>query len=288
MKIDVIQVESEMKNEFEIKYNDILQYKAKLPFVSIQEPFDLEKLRKIKIYDINDNEIYRTNYKYIGNLKEEFIPMKDLIIGSQKFNQLLFESENNIIKIYFETNGIWKNRYVIEMNNKQYYCYSIEDGYIRHLPIYDGEMQIGEILKSNVVIDGKDEYCCYLKDGYENLADGIMSLLLYLDRNQYSSSYLVNKSYDLSKSYSYSKANKMYDKEWVKNNFGDEFYKKVDEDVKLVKEKLKHPLKTNKEQFDSMSTRSKRILLFILITPWVLIGTAGLITLIIFLASRYM
>ena len=100
MKIDVLQVESKEKNEFEIKYNDTLQYKAKLPFISINEPLNLEKLRSIKILDVNGNEIYTTDYKYIENFKEEFIPMKFLITGSQKFNQLLFTSDKNIIKIY--------------------------------------------------------------------------------------------------------------------------------------------------------------------------------------------
>ena len=187
--------QSEGKNEFEIKYNDKLQYKANLPFISINEPLNLEKLRSIKVLDTNGNEIYTTDYKYIENLKEEFIPMKYLVTGSQKFNQLLFTSNKNEIKIYYEVNAIWSNRYVIEINDKQYFCYSIEDGYIRHFPIYDGETQIGEALKSNVVVDGKDEYCCYLKDDYTSISDGIVMLLLYLDRSEYSSSYLVNKSY---------------------------------------------------------------------------------------------
>ena len=96
MKIDVLQVENEGKNEFEIKYNNKLQYRAKLPFISINDPLNLEKLRSIKIFDANENEIYTTDYKYVENFKEEFIPMKFLITGSQKFNQLLFSSEKNI------------------------------------------------------------------------------------------------------------------------------------------------------------------------------------------------
>lgn len=280
MKIDVLQVESEGKNEFEIKYNDTLQYKAKLPFISINEPLNLEKLRSIKILDVNGNEIYTTDYKYIENFKEEFIPMKFLITGSQKFNQLLLTSDKNIIKIYYEEKAIWDNRCVIEINDKQYFCYSIEDGYIRHFPIYDGEIQIGEALKSNIVVDAKDEYCCYLKDGYESISDGIVALLLYLDRSEYSSSYLVNKSYNLSKKYSYNKTNKYYDKEWVKNNFGDEFYKKVDENVKLVKEKFKHPLKTYEEQWNSMPEKNKKLLQFVLIAPWAIIFIVLLIVLI--------
>ncbi len=286
MKINVVQVESEGKNEFEIRYNDALQYKAKLPFISINEPLNLEKLRSIKILDTNEKEIYTTDYKYIENFKEELIPMKFLVTGSQKFNQLLFTSENNTIKIYYEEKAIWDNRYVIEINDKQFFCYSIEDGYIRHFPIYDGEVQIGEALKSNVVVDGKDEYCCYLKDGYESLSDGIVALLLYLDRSEYSSSYLVNKSYNLSKNYSFNKTNKYYDKEWVKNNFGDEFYIKVDDNVKLIKEKIKHPLKTSKEQWDSMPEKNKTLLRLVIIIPLALIFIVLLIVFVGIMLSK--
>lgn len=271
MKIEVTQTNSEGKNEFEIRYNNNLKYKAKLPFISINDPLNSEKIRKIKIVDLNDNEIYTTDYKYIENLKEEFIPLKYLATGSQKFNQLLFISSNNTIKIYHEVKEIFNNRYVIEINNKKYFCYSIEDGYIRHFPIYDGEIQVGEALKSNVVINNKDEYFCYLKKGYENLSDGILALLLYLDRSEYSSSYLVNKSYILYKKYSYNKTNKFYDKEWVKNNFGDEFYKKVDNDIILAKQKIKNPIQTWKEQWNSMSLKEKKLLKFILIFPWAII-----------------
>ncbi len=281
MKIEVLQVESEGKNEFEIRYNDILQYKATLPFISVKEPLSLDKLRKIKVFDTDNNEIYTTDYKYIENLKEEFVPMKFLITGSQKFNQLLFISDKKIIKIYYEDKALWDNRYVIEMNDKKYFCYSIEDGYIRHFPVYDGDTQIGEALKSNIVIDGKDEYCCYLKDGYESISDGIAALLLYLDRSLYNSAYLVNKSYNLSKAYSYNKTNKFYDKEWVKKNFGDEFYKKVDEDVRLVKEKFSNPLNTLEEQWNSMPATSRRLLQFFLI----LIFAIAFIVLLIYLIS---
>lgn len=233
MKIDVLQTKAEGTNEFEIYYDDNLKYKAKLPFISIDTPLNLDKLQKIKIYDLDDNEIYSTKYNYIENYKEQFFKMKYLITGSQKFNQLLFISDDKTIKIYYEDTEIWNNRYVIEIDDKRYYCYSIEDGYFRHIPIYDEEVQIGEALKLNIVVDGKDEYCCYLKDGYEKLSDGIVALLLYLDRSAYSSSYIMADSYKISKKYSYNKTNKYYDKNWVINNFGDEFYKKSAEKSKM-------------------------------------------------------
>lgn len=285
MKIVVTQINNERKNEFEIKYNDVLKYKAKLPFISIDEPLDLEKIRKMKIVDLNNNEIYTTDYRYLENLKEEFVPLKYLVTGSQKFNQLLFISNNNTIKIYSEANELFYGKYVIEINDKKYFCYSIEDGYIRHFPIYDGETQIGEALKSNVVINEKDEYWCYLKEGYESFSDGIVALLLYLDRSEYSSSYLVGKSYSLYKKYSYDKTNKFYDKEWVKNNFGDEFYKKVNNDANLMKEKLKikNYVQTQKELWNSLSLKEKKFMKFVLIFPWALIFIISIIIMLAFI-----
>lgn len=283
MKIEIKQIKNTGSNEFEIRIDDKLVYMAKLPFVSIDEPFNLDKIGEIKITDINGKEIYSTDYKYIENLKEEFIPFKYLVTGSQKFNQLIFNSGQNSIKIYYEENEIWKNRYVIEINNKKYFCYSVEDGYIRHFPIYDGDLQIGEALKSNVLVDGLDEYWCYLKDEYKELGDGVIALLLYLDRNEYSSSYIINKSYVLEKSFSFNKTNEFYDKEWVKNNFGDEYYKKIDADVALIKEKLKHPLNSSKEQWNAMSEKEKKLMKFCLIMPWVLVIGFGLFISIVIL-----
>lgn len=283
MKIVVKQINCEGKNQFDIHYDDVLKYKARLPFVSINEPFDLEKLRKIKVYDLNDNEIYSTTYKYIENFKEEFILLKYLFTGSQKFNQVLFTSDNNVIKVYYESLGLMDNRYVIDINDKQYFCYSVEDGHIRHFPIYDNDIQIGEILKSNIVNDSLDEYYAYIKDEYSSISDGVMNLLLFLDRSEYSSSYLVNKSVSIESGYTFSKNNKNYDKNWVKDNFGDEFYKMVDEQVKFAKEKMKHPIKTSKEQWDSMSDKQKKIMKFVLIAPWVMIVVVAIFVGCIFL-----
>lgn len=58
------------------------------------------------------------------------------------------------------------------------------------------------------------------------------------------------------------------------------FIKKVDENVKLVKEKFKHPLKTSEEQWNSMPEKNKKLLQFVLIAPWAIIFIVLLIVLI--------
>ena len=239
MKIDVVQTISEGSNQFEVLYNDQLKYRAILPFVTINEPLNLEKIRSMKVNNLEGNTVYQTNYDYIENLKEEIIPLKYLVTKNQKFNQIVFHSEEKDIKIYYEENEIWFNRYIIEQEGKRYFVYSIMDGIIRHFPIYDGETQIGEALKSNVKIDGKDEYRIYLKDNSSTLADAVSCLMLFLDRSEYSSSYIVNKSKTVSYSYSYNKTNKYYNKNWVATNFDNSYMEKVQQQANVVKQDVK-------------------------------------------------
>jgi hypothetical protein len=79
---------------------------------------------------------------------------------------------------------VWNGYYVIKYKDVIYKCFSIEDGYIRHICIYKDEIQIAELLKPNVVIDGK------VMDEYNYLSDSLSLFALYLDRTEYNSSYL--------------------------------------------------------------------------------------------------
>lgn len=83
------------KNEFEILYKNKSIYTATLPFIDIIGIFNLENLRKIKVYNKNSNLKYKTEYNYVDNQLEEFIPFKYLITNSQKFYQLKFINQNN-------------------------------------------------------------------------------------------------------------------------------------------------------------------------------------------------
>ena len=94
MLIDVNQTISEKKTN--LKYcMKIRAYTATLPFINIIGSFNLENLKKIKVYDKNSNLKYKTEYNYVDNQLEEFIPFKYLITNSQKFYQLKFINQNN-------------------------------------------------------------------------------------------------------------------------------------------------------------------------------------------------
>ncbi len=247
MVIDVKQNVSEKKNEFEILYNNKKIYNAILPFITILGSLDLEKLREIKVYDTNNNLKYKTNYNYIDNQLEELVPMKYLVTESQKFYQLKFinQNDNDEISIFFERKEIWKDYHVIKYKDIIYKCYSIEDGYIRHICIYKDDVQVAELLKPNVIIDGKDEYRIYLMDEYSYLKDSLSMFSLYLDRTEYNSSYFKNNSKQISKKVSYSKVNKYYNPNWVKNNFNPEdYFNKINQEVDKVNKEIRKRFKT--------------------------------------------
>ncbi len=246
MVIDIKQTLAENKNEFEIIYDDNVVYKAKTPFIKISGAMGLDKLRELKIFDLEGNEVYKTKYNYIGNKIEEFIPLKYLVTNSQKFDQYIVTNNNDEdqFSIYFEMRDLFEDSYIIKYKDKIINCYSINDGYILHMPIYDGDKQIGELLKSQAIYGGKDEYRIYLFDEYKELADSLSMLVIYLDRVRFNSSYISNKGAEVKFTKTYSKANKYYDSNWVRNNFGaDDYFENVERDVEKVKSMVKNQAK---------------------------------------------
>lgn len=247
MIIDVKQTISEKKNKFEILYDNKKIYNAELPFITILGSLNLEKLREIKVYDTNNNLKYKTSYNYVDNQLEELIPLKYLVAESQKFHQLKFINlnSNDEISIFFEMKEIWNGYNVIKYKNIVYKCYSVEDGYIRHVCIYKDDNQVAELLKPNILIEGKDEYRIYLKEEYSFLKDAISMLALYLDRTEYNSSYLKNDSKQISKKFSYSKVNKYYNPNWVKSNFNsDDYFNEINQESDKIKKEVMKRFKT--------------------------------------------
>lgn len=95
MLIDVNQTISEKKTNLKYCMKIRAYILQTLPFINIIGSFNLENLKKIKVYDKNSNLKYKTEYNYVDNQLEEFIPFKYLITNSQKFYQLKFINQNN-------------------------------------------------------------------------------------------------------------------------------------------------------------------------------------------------
>ena len=241
MIIDVMQSSADMKNTFNIYKNGNLEMVANTPFLDIKGIFNLENLRQTQVFDLNNNLIYRTDYKYVSSQLEELIPFKYLFSGSQKFSQYSIIDRNNTIcgDIFFEQTGLTKNCIIVKTQGLVLQCFCVDKGKINHICIYNGEVQIGEILKPNIVINGLDSYRLVLKDEYSNLSDILINLILYVDRLSYNSSYIINRSTNINYTYNYSPFNKYYHPEWVNNNFNmGDYYKIIDNNYAMVKSKI--------------------------------------------------
>ena len=224
MRIDINPITSKDNNEFVVFYNENLEFKAMLPPVSISDPLYVDKIDDIVLYNSENIQEYKTSTDYVKNIKQDIIPLKFVLNNSEEINQITFESSNNTYKVYYEDNKGF-NKYILEHNGKFFHIFPVEEGIIRHLPIFDGDMQIGEGLGLTDSNKGNDEYRCFLKEEYCYLADGISCLLLFMDRNEYSSSYMMDGQ--IMNTFSGEK-NPYYDRNWLATNFKDEFNNKND------------------------------------------------------------
>ena len=100
MIIDVNQTTADMKNDFEILHNGVRKYSATLPFINVSGAFNLDNLKKIKVFDIENNLKFISEYNYIENQIEEIIPLKYLATKSQKFFKIKFINNTDGSEIY--------------------------------------------------------------------------------------------------------------------------------------------------------------------------------------------
>ena len=240
MRIDINPVTSKEGSEFAVFYNEKIEFKAVLPSISLDNPLYASKIEQIKLYDSNNVLEYETQIDFIKNIKQNNISLKYVLNSGQDINQLSFISEGNVYNVYYEEEKEFK-RYILEHNNRFFYIYPVEDGVIRHLPIYDHERQIGEGLNLCDTKEGNDEYRCFLKEEYCYLADGITCFLLFMDRNEYSSSYITD-----SQALNYDNTNKeFYDKGWLSSNFQYTYSNDEDESYDNSIETKNYNLNTN-------------------------------------------
>ena len=157
--------------------------------------------------------------KYIatGNLgclkiKKQQVLNKFTLIDEQgqKFNY----DNINIKKV---KKGLFFKYFSLEYKSKIYNVYDVGNRFVTHYMVYDNDKQICEIVNTakNIEIQTKG----YILDDYKYLELPIIYLMLH-----YCSFYFKTCSRDTSSttfSKTYSKNNKFYNKEWIKNNFDD-------------------------------------------------------------------
>jgi len=165
-------------------------------------------------------DIYVNNQKkYIATGNLDYIKIKEhqilnkFTLNNEQGEEFKFDNIN-IKKL---KKGLFFKYLSLEYEDKKYNVYDVGNGYIAHYMVYDNDKQIAEIVNTakNIEIQTKG----YILDDYTYLELPIIYLMLH-----YCAFYFKTCSKNISYStYSktYSKNNKFYNKEWIKNNFND-------------------------------------------------------------------
>lgn len=256
MIINVNQIRANGKNEFEIKVNGESKYQAKTPFFKTGIPFGIDNLRSLELIGLNGEVLYTTEYSVKDNLKESINPLKFLTKDGQKFCEMSIVDNDGCKcgSVYSKLDGLWKEKYCLGINNEILFGYSVDKGNIRAISFYKDDKQIAQITKPFYRVNRLDTYYIHLLDEYTYMAELLSFFVIYLDYCEYGSgNELYYNGMEISKEYSYNKNNKFYNKNWIKNQFGEE------EDIRfktLINTK-RHEIK------DEMKCKVKKILLLI-------------------------
>lgn len=246
MIIKINQTSSNLKNKFNITINNEIKYLAGTPWLKLDLPLNAENKRRSIMTDLNNNICYSTGYSITENKLNTAIPFKWLFTKGMKSSIYnIYDSNNNLCgKFYDYQTGFFATNYVIEFSNYKLNCYSISIGKTNNVSIYNGNTQIAEIVKPLQSFDNLDSYYIFLLDNYSNLTDIISFFTIYYDNIKYSNSgEVVKGTSDVKVEYTYSKNNKYYDENWIKNNFNQDEINSIYNEFETNRTKIKKDIK---------------------------------------------
>lgn len=237
MILQINQVKSDGANFFEISENNEIILRGRSPWMLVQLPLETENKRKMLLTDTSDNPLLWTTYSVKKNYIQNKIPFKYLFTGEQIFDRYEFVDQHGEQGFYYTLqNGIIDMKYCVEHCGKRYIAYRFFRGNIYVVSIYCEGKQIAQITKQLTVINNLDRYMLHVVDGYEHLKEILALFVIWVDNEAFSRSgeYSINSA-ATNYSYSYDKNGKLYDKDWVLNNFGVEAVGLIELEHKEVK-----------------------------------------------------
>ena len=248
MIIKVEQTKSNFKNKFEIKVNNELKYLAGTPWMDINVPLNIDRIRSCVITNIDESICYKSCYNIAENISNSIIPMKWVVTGDQKklIYKILDKEENTCGEFSKVTNGFFDTKYVIEYGKYKLKSYDISVGKTRNISIYKDEIQIAEIIKPLSVSNNLDCYYIFLLDEYSELETILSFFTIFFDYQNYSNKgEIVAHKDEVSISYTFDKNNKFYAKNWISNHFNKE---EIDSVNNQILENRKNTINNIKKQ----------------------------------------
>ena len=165
MILEIKQTSSVGQNRFNIMSNGQIIYQADSSWM----PLVSNESRKMHITNASGAVVYQTYYSLLDNLAESMIPMKYLFTGSQRFVKFdIVDYTNNYVgSFYAESNGIAESKVCLEYRGQMLVGYRRKLGVKEYVSFYAGETQVGQLTKSNKVVDNLDAYLLHFVNGFE-------------------------------------------------------------------------------------------------------------------------
>ena len=245
MVLKIEQTTSNFKSKFVIKENDKIEYLAGTPWLNLALPLNIDRKRRCILTSPDETICYILSYNLRENILNSLIPMKWIFTKSQK--KLIFDiydkDNNKCGKFYKLINGFLDTKFIIEFGNYNLTCYEISVGKTQNIFILNEGKQIAEIVKPLNVVNNLDNYYLYLLDEYSELKPIISFFTVLFDYEYYSNQGEVASKEELSVSYTYDKNSKLYNKNWLTDNFKEEAYlmdNEIIENRKTITKNLKN------------------------------------------------
>ncbi len=190
--------------------------------------------------------VYQTYYSLLDNVAESMIPMKYLFTGSQKFVKFdVVDYTNNYVGCFYaEANGIADSKMCMEYRGQTIVGYRRKMGAKEYVSFYIGEAQVGQLTKSNKVVDNMDSYMLHFLNGFEDMTPILAFFTIYYDFLFHNHSGEINKTYSVKYTYSYNKNNDKYDSDFILRNFGAAEVARMEEALKVEPKVAGMSLKT--------------------------------------------
>ncbi len=226
MILDVRQVTSAGSNQFEVFGNGTLFFKGNATWF----PMGVDKNNKVILTDPNGNIVFQTKYSMIDNLAESSVPFKYLIDGEQKFSQyqVVDASGNEVGAFYDVKKSFLDSRLCISFGDRIIYGYDRELGYREVVSLYENDVQIGQITRSQKVVDNLDRYIVHILPQYDALLPLFAMFTIFYDYSYHNNSGQFVKGTYISKTYTYDYNSKKYNKNFIRNNFGEQEHERLE------------------------------------------------------------
>lgn len=230
MILQVNQVMSNSCNQFEVVENDQVIFKGSAPFFKPDVPFvGGSVFRELRLTDVNGNLLLYTDYDEAANTAESAVPLKWLFTHSKQVRRysIVNSADETIGEFYYEQVGVWDTRLVIRFGDRVVIGYKKEIGKKEVVSFYENDVQIGQLTKPNCVFDNLDRY--FLHFSSDTLRREVIGLfVIYYDFMYHSNSGSIHIGWDAHTTYTYDKNNDKYNKDYIKEQFGEEENERVE------------------------------------------------------------